>query len=104
MAVLVRRVGLRHLETVEDAVQASLLAALTAWVTSGIPDTPGAWLHRVAHNHLLGVLRRTRGTRAVRRRQSEAEAVHLLLEVLVGVVRAAEGRPHVLGRRVAVRV
>jgi RNA polymerase sigma factor (sigma-70 family) len=61
VAVLVRRVGLRHLETVEDAVQASLLAALTAWVTSGIPDNPGAWLYRVAHNHLLGVLRKDHG-------------------------------------------
>ena len=61
VAVLVRRVGLRHLETVEDAVQASLLAALTAWATSGVPDSSGAWLYRVAHNHLLGALRRDQG-------------------------------------------
>ncbi len=61
VAVLVRRVGLRHLEAVEDAVQAALLAALTAWVANGIPDNPGAWLYRVAHNHLLGVLRKDQG-------------------------------------------
>jgi RNA polymerase sigma factor (sigma-70 family) len=61
VAVLVRRVGLRHLEAVEDSVQAALLAALTAWVTSGIPDNSGAWLYRVAHNHLLGVLRKDQG-------------------------------------------
>ncbi len=58
LAVLVRRAGLRNLEAVEDAVQAALLAALTAWVAKGIPDNPSAWLYRVAHNHLLGVLRK----------------------------------------------
>ena len=65
VAVLVRRVGLRHLETVEDAVQASLLAALTAWVTSGIPHNPGAWLQRVAHNHLMGALRKDHGQKDI---------------------------------------
>jgi RNA polymerase sigma-70 factor (ECF subfamily) len=61
VAVLVRRVGLHHLEAVEDAVQAALLAALTAWVANGIPDNPDAWLYRAAHNHLLGVLRKQQG-------------------------------------------
>jgi RNA polymerase sigma factor (sigma-70 family) len=65
VALLVRRVGLRHLETVEDAVQTSLLAALTAWVTSGIPHDSGAWLYRVAHNHLLGVLRKDHGHQSI---------------------------------------
>jgi RNA polymerase sigma-70 factor (ECF subfamily) len=61
VAVLVHRVGLHHLEAVEDAVQGALLTALTAWVGSGIPRDPSAWLFRVAHNHLLGVLRQDRG-------------------------------------------
>jgi len=61
VAVLVRRVGLHHLEAVEDAAQGALLTALTAWVANGIPHDPGAWLHRVAHNHLLGVLRKDQG-------------------------------------------
>jgi RNA polymerase sigma-70 factor (ECF subfamily) len=61
VALLVRRVGLHHLEAVEDAVQCTLMTALTAWVTSGIPDNSGAWLYRVAHNHLLGVLRKDQG-------------------------------------------
>jgi RNA polymerase sigma-70 factor (ECF subfamily) len=65
VSVLVRRVGLRHLETVEDAVQGALLAALTAWVTSGVPDDSGAWLYRVAHNHLLGVLRKDHGRQRI---------------------------------------
>lgn len=61
VAVLVRRVGLDRLEAVEDAVQAALLAALTAWVANGIPDNPEAWLYRASHNHLLGVLRKQQG-------------------------------------------
>jgi len=65
VAVLVRHVGLRHLGAVEDAVQAALLAALTAWVTSGVPDNSGAWLFRVAHNHLLGVLRKDQGHQSI---------------------------------------
>jgi len=65
VAVLVRRVGLHHLEAVEDAVQGALMAALTAWMDSGIPHDPGAWLYRVAHNHLLGVLRKDQGHRDI---------------------------------------
>jgi len=58
VAVLVRHAGLSHLEAVEDAVQDALLSALTAWLADGIPHDPSAWLYRVAHNHLLGVLRK----------------------------------------------
>jgi RNA polymerase sigma factor (sigma-70 family) len=61
VAILVRRVGVHHLEAVEDAVQGALMAALTAWVAHGIPDNSGAWLYRVAYNHLLGVLRKNQG-------------------------------------------
>src|SRR5258708_5834607 len=61
VAILVRLVGLPHLVAVEDAVQGALLAALTAWVANGIPDNPSAWLYRVAHNHLVGVLRKDKG-------------------------------------------
>jgi RNA polymerase sigma-70 factor (ECF subfamily) len=61
VALLVRRVGLAHLETVEDAVQGALLAALTTWVGSGVPDNPSAWLFRAAQNNVLGALRKDRG-------------------------------------------
>jgi RNA polymerase sigma-70 factor (ECF subfamily) len=55
------RVGMRHLDMVEDAVQCALLAALESWSTAGVPDNPSAWLFRVAHNHIVGELRqRTR--------------------------------------------
>jgi RNA polymerase sigma factor (sigma-70 family) len=58
VAMLSRRVGVHHLQAVEDAVQRALLAALQSWPTSAIPENPSAWLFRVAHNHCLGELRR----------------------------------------------
>lgn len=57
VAMLTRRVGVQHLEAVEDAAQSALLAALESWTTSGVPDNPPAWLFRVAYNHLVGDLR-----------------------------------------------
>jgi len=60
VALLVRRVGTSHLELIEDAAQGALLAALTAWVKSGVPDDPRAWLYRAAHNRMLEVIRNDR--------------------------------------------
>lgn len=37
------------------------MTALTSWVATGRPDDPGAWLYRVAHNNLIGVLRKDTG-------------------------------------------
>ena len=42
VAMLTRMVGVRHVEVVEDAVQAALMSALTAWTAKGLPDDPGA--------------------------------------------------------------
>jgi RNA polymerase sigma-70 factor (ECF subfamily) len=58
VALLTRRVGVQHLELVEDAVQLALLAAVESWGRGAQPDNPPAWLHRVAHNHLMDELRR----------------------------------------------
>jgi RNA polymerase sigma factor (sigma-70 family) len=58
VSMLARRVGVRHLEAVEDAVQAALLAAVESWPKSSVPENPSAWLYRVAHNHVAGELRR----------------------------------------------
>jgi RNA polymerase sigma-70 factor (ECF subfamily) len=58
VAVLSRKVGLQHLDAVEDAAQAALLAALETWPTAGQPRNPSAWLFRAAHNGLLEDLRR----------------------------------------------
>jgi RNA polymerase sigma-70 factor (ECF subfamily) len=57
VAMLARRVGMRHLETVEDAVQSALLAALQSWKVGSPPENPSAWLFRVAQNHMVGELR-----------------------------------------------
>lgn len=69
VALLSRRMGVHHLELVEDSVQAALLAAVEAWGKAELPDNPSAWLFQVAQNHLVGELRR-------RGRQSELLDVH----------------------------
>ena len=61
VAVLTREVGVRHVDLVEDAVQTALMNALTSWVAKGLPEDPGAWLYRVARNHLIGALRKDAG-------------------------------------------
>lgn len=75
VAMLTRRVGSRHLEAIEDAVQHALLAAVEAWPRAGEPDNPPAWLYRVASNHLAGDLRQR-----ARRRRLLAEHVPSLDE------------------------
>lgn len=57
VATLSRRVGVRHIEIIEDAVQSALMTALESWPLAGPPDDPSAWLFRVANNGLLGELR-----------------------------------------------
>jgi RNA polymerase sigma-70 factor (ECF subfamily) len=54
---LSRLFGLRNLDLVEDMVQASLVEALHTWRTSGVPDNPSAWMHRVAKNKVIDALR-----------------------------------------------
>jgi len=76
VATLTRRVGTAHIEIVEDAVQTALVAALTGWADGAVPDVPGAWLYRVAHNQLVGDLR----TAAGRRRILEENATDLVGE------------------------
>src|SRR5262245_17595446 len=72
VAILSRRVGMRHLELVEDSVQCALLAAVESWTRVGVAENPSAWLFRVAQNHLLGELRqRARRDRLVAERGLE---------------------------------
>lgn len=54
VAILSRRFGVQHLAAVEDAVQLALLTAVEAWTEQSVPESPSAWLFRVAYNHLLG--------------------------------------------------
>lgn len=74
VAVLTRRVGVRQIDLVEDAVQGALLAALTGWTARGLPDDPGAWLYRVAHNNLVGDLRKSSGRLRILERDVEPVA------------------------------
>ncbi len=57
VSILSRRFGVHRLELCEDAAQTALLRATQAW-SSTLPDDPGAWLYRVAHNYVLDELRR----------------------------------------------
>jgi RNA polymerase sigma-70 factor (ECF subfamily) len=57
VSILSRRFGLQRLGLCEDAAQTALLQATQAW-SSQLPDDPGAWLYRVAHNYVLDELRR----------------------------------------------
>jgi len=70
VASLCRRVGVQSLEAIEDAAQDALLIALQKWKYTGLPERPGAWLYRVAHNQVIEHLR----SQARHRRILEEEA------------------------------
>jgi RNA polymerase sigma factor (sigma-70 family) len=71
VALLSHRVGIHHIEAVEDAVQEALAAALDTWPRTSIPANPSAWLYRVAHNHFIGERRWQSRRDALERRQVE---------------------------------
>ena len=72
VAMLSRRVGMRHLATIEDAVQAAFLAALESWTRGGAPENPPAWLFRVAYNRVVEDLRmRARRDRLLQERNED---------------------------------
>jgi RNA polymerase sigma factor (sigma-70 family) len=58
VAMLVRRVGVQHLDLVEDAVQHALMTALTAWTRDGPPNDPSAWLYKASWHRVIQDLRR----------------------------------------------
>lgn len=55
---LLRRLGPRHFDLAEDAVQDAFVEALRRWPMSGVPDDPRAWLLLAAHRKALDRLRR----------------------------------------------
>lgn len=67
VAVLTCRMGGAHVSDIEDAVQSALLKALETWTADGLPDSPSAWLFRVAHNDALDSLRRDKRQRQLLR-------------------------------------
>ncbi|HEX6051506.1 MAG TPA: sigma-70 family RNA polymerase sigma factor [Gemmatimonadaceae bacterium] len=58
VAILTRRLGVQHIDVVEDAVQSALMAALTTWPSQSIPEDPSAWVFRTAYNRAVEELRR----------------------------------------------
>ncbi|AWB96342.1 RNA polymerase subunit sigma-24 [Agromyces badenianii] len=70
LAVLVRRYG--DFAACEDAVQEALIAAAAQWPRDGVPDSPRAWLVRVASRRYIDEVRAD-----VARRRRESRAVEL---------------------------
>ena len=94
VSVLSRRFGVSRLELCEDAAQTALLRAVEAWARAGVPADRGAWLYRVAQNHVLDALRREkRGERHAPDIEREAtqstaeEPIYLDTEVADDVLR-----------------
>ena len=58
VSVLTRGFGVARIDLVEDMVGAALVEAMNSWKQTGVPENPGAWIHRVARNRLLDALRR----------------------------------------------
>ncbi len=65
VATLSRRFGAHHIEAIEDAAQSALMTALESWTVAGLPESPSAWLFRVACNSVLGELQKRSGRRRI---------------------------------------
>lgn len=59
VALLVRRIGVPYLDSIEDAVQWAMAQALECWRKDKTPSSPSAWLYQVAYRHLLSELKST---------------------------------------------
>ncbi len=70
VAILSRKVGIQHLQQIEDAVQSAFLKALEHWNGSP-PDNPKAWLYRVAHNAFIDEFRKNKALDTLPQAQME---------------------------------
>ncbi len=57
VSVLCRLFGIDHIETAEDIVSETFLAATELWSVQGLPDNPTAWLYTVAKNKTRNYLK-----------------------------------------------
>ncbi len=65
IGVLTRRVGISHLDAIEDAVQSAMERALKVWTAKGLPVNPAAWMYRVAYNQLISELRQRKSRKHI---------------------------------------
>jgi predicted RNA polymerase sigma factor len=106
VAILSRRVGVKHIEAIQDAVQSALEVALETWKSGPLPENPSAWLYRVAANRLMGDLRQYSRRLDILKRHSKTdfEAFSVLPEVVTddeiadsttaaGAIRRTRARP-----------
>ncbi|MBM7829410.1 RNA polymerase sigma factor (sigma-70 family) [Agromyces cerinus] len=98
LAVLVRRYG--DFAACEDAMQEALIAAAEQWPGTGVPDSPRAWLVRVASRRYIDdvrsdVARRRRESRAAELEPEHAQvpAVDDTLTLFLLCCHPALGRP-----------
>lgn len=63
--MLVSKVGVRHVELVEDAVQSAFLYVITSWNVQPLPHELSAWLYRVAYNRVIQDLRLSSGRQRI---------------------------------------
>ncbi|KAI9441985.1 hypothetical protein F5148DRAFT_1293299 [Russula earlei] len=57
VSLLCSRFGIHQIDTAEDIVSETFLAAAETWGQKGMPDNPVAWLYKVARNTALNTLR-----------------------------------------------
>src|SRR5690349_8353828 len=60
VAVISKLYGLQHIETAEDIVSQTFLAAAETWGLKGVPPNPPAWLYTVAKQKTLYYFRRNK--------------------------------------------
>ncbi len=58
VSVLYVTFGISHMETAEDLVSDTFLAATELWTVNGVPANPVAWLYTVAKNKTKNLLKR----------------------------------------------
>ena len=58
VSVLTRAFSFSRINMVEDMVSSAIVEAMDSWKQKGIPDSPAAWIHRVARNRILDSIRR----------------------------------------------
>ncbi len=58
VSLLVKTLGVEHIQLAEDVVQEALARALKTWPYYGVPENPAAWITQTAKNLALDAVRR----------------------------------------------